>query len=54
MNVFCAEEAVGTCEHTAVLSFSRDRGGGILYKRICMHSVTICLRILMYIIISVQ
>ena len=22
MNVFCAEEAVGTCEHTAVLSFS--------------------------------
>ena len=54
MNVFCAEEAVGTCEHTAVLSFSRDRGGGILCKRICMYSVTICLRILMYIIISVQ
>ena len=26
MNVFCAEEAVGTCEHTAILSFSRDRG----------------------------
>ena len=26
INVFCAEEAVGTCEHTAVLSFSKDRG----------------------------
>ena len=26
INVFCAEEAVGTCKHTAVLSFSRDRG----------------------------
>ena len=26
INVLCAEEAVGTCEHTAVLSFSRDRG----------------------------
>ena len=51
MNVFCAEEAVGTCEHTAILSFSRDRG--ILYKRICIYSVTIYLRILMYIIISV-
>ena len=25
INVFCAEEAVGTCEHTAVLSFSRER-----------------------------
>ena len=46
INVFCAKEAVGTCEHTAVLIFSRDRG--ILYKRICMYSVTICLRILMY------
>ena len=54
INVFCGKEAVGTCEHTAVLIFSRDRGGGILYKRICMYSVTICLRILMYIIISVQ
>ena len=53
INVFCAEEAVGTCKHTAVLSFSIGTGG-LLYKRICMYSVTICLRILMYIIISVQ
>ena len=26
INVFCGKEAVGTCEHTAVLIFSRDRG----------------------------